>query len=297
MNRGKPWAWIALFFGLGGAGLAWYLHTRELELQEWRLREAQWRERKQYDAQTVPCSLRFARGGVLRVTAYDESFRWQGLLPELAHGSDDSEGETWAEFYALGDAAAAAGLMARVHADAGHLLLRQRLVFHYFLGRNDESQALAMRELLRAEDSGWSLRVAWVETPHGLARVAPPATAYAPAQSDSRLSEWRRLEASASPEVDWRSLDGGQHPDRDAWYEAQRKLERDWSHDPRRLAEARERYAREHVHFHLVEAARRLGDTGVLVLRRFGPIQGGTTLARSMDEIAAMTASLRCAPR
>lgn len=296
MNWRRPWPWL-LMLATALAAIGFYLHRRELQWQEWRMREAQWRARKDYSAQTMPCTLRFARGGVMRVEAYDESFRWAGHLPELAHGSDDSEGETWAEFYALDGATAAADLLANVHADSTHLLLRQRLVFHYFLGRSDASAALLWRPLLQTNDAGWSLRVSWIETPHGIARAAAPESAYAPPRTQLPLSEWRRVEAGGGFQSDWHTLDSGTHPQRDAWYEAQRTLQRDWGRDARQLAEWRERYAREHVHFHVVEAARAVGDGQVLVLRRFGPIQGATTLARSMQEIADMAASLRCAPR
>lgn len=296
MSWRRPWPWLLLAIAVAAIVIASYLHRRELEAQAWRLREAQWREQKGYDARTAPCSLRFARGGVLRISAYDASFRWQGLLPELAHGIDDSEGETWAEFYTLGDEAEAAAFLARAGADLGHPLLRQRLVFQYFLGRADASAGLQLRPLVESEDAGWSLRAAWIETPHGLARVAAPPSAQGPPRTDLSLSAWMRVEADPAGESGWLALDGG-HPQREAWYEEQRKLQRDFGHDDRLLAEWRERYAREHVHFHLVEAARALGGGQVLVLRRFGPIQGATTLARSMDEIATMAASLRCAPR
>ena len=90
MNWRTPWPWLALV-GLAVI-VAERLHRRELEQQAWALREEQWRNRKEYAASTVPCSIAFARGGVLRVEAYDELFRQHGTTPELAGGIKSLEG-------------------------------------------------------------------------------------------------------------------------------------------------------------------------------------------------------------
>lgn len=297
MNWRRPWPWLALVGLVGAAIVAERLHRHELQRQADSLRAEQWRAKKDYAAATVACSLSFARGGVLRVEAYDEVFRRHGMQPELAGGQDDSEGETWAEFHDLGGEAGA--WLEQPFADLEHPLVRQRLRSLWYRERSDESAQLAIWPLLQAEDAGWRLRVAWIATPHGIARVAPPADiAQRPLRTSTRLAQWQRLEAGGDEgEWRWSALEGEGHPQSEEWREALRKLERDWGHDPAQLAEWRERFQREHAHFHLVEAARDLGDGQVLVLRRFGPIQGATTLARSMDEIAAMAASLRCAPK
>lgn len=255
------------------------------------------RNRREYRAETVACGIRFPSGNVSRVTAYDESFRWRGYRVELAGSSDDSEGEQWAEFYALDDAAAAQALIDGFAADLTHLLIRQRLWQHYFQGGflDDVDQLADKHRVLAAGDeSGWRIRMSVIENAALPAQVvAPPsmATLHLPHLPDilermreARWSDWRALDLD----------DPERQADRDAYRAAERSALQPWRDNKAELQRQKERFARAHRQFYLVEAARDLGAGHVLIIRRFGSLIGSATLEGAAQKIAGMADSLTC---
>lgn len=298
MNSSLHWR-LLFIAGLLIASLVALLHQRHRQEEAAQAaRYAAWRNQREYRAQTVACSVRFARGGVSRATPLEAGFRWRGLPAELASGSDDVEGETWAEFYDTGSADAAHGLLAAFGADLTHKLLRQRLWSFYFRDRPDATDDLAphWQPWITGSEAGWQVSIRWLPTPHGPAVVTPPPQAPVLAATSGVVSELQRLGQLQAPPADWAwyGADDPLNANRGAYREALDQVRAAWRHDATRLSEFQQRFEREHRHFYLVEAARDLGSGHVLVLRRFGAVVGPGTLQRSAGEIGAMMTSLHC---
>lgn len=261
-------------------------------------RYAAWRNQRDYQAESVACRVRFARGGVSRATPFEAAFRWRGLPAELVSGSDDVEGETWAEFYDSGSADAARRHLASFSADLSHRLLRQRLWSFYFRDRPDATDDLAThwQSWITGSEAGWQVSIRWLPTPHGLAEVAPPPQPPVLATTTAVVSELQRLGQLQAPPADWAwyGRDDPLNPDRDGYRAALDQVRANWRDDAARRSEFQQRFEREHRHFYLVEAARDLGSGHVLILRRFGAVVGPGTLQRAAGEIGAMIASLHC---
>ena len=287
---------LATILALSAAGIGVYLH-QEQEAARMYAHYEELRNRRDYRAETVACSIRFPSGNVSRVTAYDESFRWRGHPAELADSSDDSEGEQWAEFYALDDTAAAQALIDGFAADLTHLLLRQRLWQHYFQGGflNDVDQLAGKHRVLASgEESGWRVKMSVIENAALPAQVvAPPsmATLHLPhlpdileRMRDAHWSDWRALDLD----------DPNRQADRDAYRDAERSALQAWRDNETELQRQKARFASAHRQFYLVEAARDLGAGHVLIIRRFGSLLGAGTLEGAARKIAGMADSLEC---
>ncbi len=275
------------------AGQAWRSRQAEEAAQAARYRA--FTERREYRAQGVACSLQFPSGGATRVEAYGD-FRWRGWPAELASSSDDIEGEQWAEFYATDAPANAGALLQGFAADLSHPLLRQRLWALYFDGRLpdavDELQG-RLHVLAEGEQDGWHIRVAWIESPYMPIRVLPPETITAAAPAADILARLRAGEASPR----WQDPDAADASARRREFDrlAERTLDT-WRDDPAEQARQRRRWLGERHHVYLVEAARILEGSRVLVLRRFGSVLGPGSIPSAGQRIAAMADSVRCLP-
>lgn len=287
---------LATTLALASFGVAFYLHQEEEAARMHAHFEAM-RNRRDYSAESVACRIRFPSGSVSRVTAYDVSFRWRGHKAELADSSDDYEGEQWAEFYALDDAASAQALMDGFAADLTHVLIRQRLWQHYFQGGflNDVDQlAGKQRVLAEGEEGGWRVKLSVIENATAPPQVvAPPSMAILGLPHLPDILE-RMREAHWS---DWRALDlddPSRQAERDAYQAAERSALHHWREKKSELQRQKERFARAHRQFYLVEAARDLGAGHVLIIRRFGSLVGASTLEDAAQKIAGMADSLEC---
>lgn len=287
---------VLLLFALAGAW-AWLVYrTHQAEEAAQVERYRQFRERREYRAESVACSLQFPSGGATRVEAYVD-FRWRGWPAELASSSDDSEGEQWAEFYSTGSAEHAANLLQGFAADLSHPLLRQRLWGLYFDGRLpsavDELQG-RLHVLRAGSQDGWQVRLAWIESPYTPVRVLPPAE---PPASETPAQDILDLLRAGQASAPWQDPDVESAAARRRDFEqlAERTLAT-WRDDPAEQARQRRRWLGERHHVYLVEAARVIDGGQVLILRRFGSVFGHASIQDAGQRIAAMAASLHCLP-
>jgi hypothetical protein len=292
LSRRLTIAWVVLVVvALAGWGI-WSLHeAAEAERARYRAYDEAQRQQVDYRSESFACALRFPSGSTERAGWQEDSFRWQALQPELATSSDDSEGEQWAEFYVVPDDVARQRLLRFAHADLDHPLVRRRLEQNFYPGSTYEVDKLSgqLNVYASGTQDGWSVRAAWYAAPFGHAWTQPPT---GPRDAIDRRDILDHL-ATEQPWL-WRTLE--ELPDRGA-LEDYRREERKYTAGYQKAAD-RDRmhrhFLRSHRHFYIVDAASEVQPGKILILRRFGSLQGGHTLAGAARRIHDMVRSLRC---
>lgn len=294
LSRKLTVAWLILVVAaVAGLGI-WHLHdAAEAESARYRAYDEQQRQRVDYRSATMACTLRFPSGRTERATWQEETFRWQGLKPELATSSEDSEGEQWAEFYVVAAADARQQLLRHAHGGLEHPLIRRRLERYYFPSHTHMVEQLAgeIRVYASGQQDAWTVRAAWYAAPFGKAWTVPPA---GPRDAIDR-SDIIDLLAEQQPWL-WQSLE--QQKDR-SLLEDYRREERSYADgysDEAERARMHAHFLNSHRHFYIVDAASEVQPGKVLILRRFGLLQGPATLASAARHLHDMIRSVRCSP-
>lgn len=292
---------IAMLVLIVASALGWWVRTLRLQVAAeeaaQRARYEAINNKKDYQAATMACSLKFANGGVSRATPYEADFRWRGFPAELANSRDDVEGQDWAEFYAFADPASAQALFEQGFADTTHPLIRRRLQYLYFPSHGTEVERLdgTLQVYSEGEQYGWKVRVAWIPAPFGNASTAPaqPPDQVFRADIVDRLNAQGRSEG-VSPWV-WHGVDD--FPDqgqRDAFRRAERQATEALRDRQREYESAKRHFENTHRNFFIVDAVNRVAPGQVLILRRFGQIYGPRTLDYASERIYAMIQSTQC---
>ena len=289
------WLGLMLLGVGGGAAVFRWLDQRAQDTRRWLALHEEARQRRDYRAESLPCTLQFTRGQVRRTTAY-AGLPWPGGVPELVGAADDTEGETLAELRTQGPAAAA---------DLDHPLLAQRLRALWFSdhpSRLDELHG-QWQTVYAGPQGDWQVQLRWLPTPWTPVGVIPPDT---PARVSTPLG-WADLDpdrhpAEALPEAQalpwtWVDLDSSVAPPALArqWHEELDRATR-WQQDPADRARTLERWQQMHHHVYVAEAWLNLPSGASIAVRRFGRVLGANTLNRAAGELGVMMREVRCTP-
>lgn len=285
-------AWIVLVALAALGYVVWQLQMQvereDAQARAWS--EAQSR-RVEYRSAAIGCGLTFPSGSADRAPWYEDDFRWRGLPAELATSSDDSEGEQWAEFYATPGPDALSHLLAAPLADARHPLIRRRLESQFYPSHNYEVETFDDRLQVYAtgQQDGWQVRAAWFDAPFGNPSTYPPS---GPRDAIDRRDIVDHL-ALESAWV-WRALQDMPDPQLLAEY---RRVERSYqsSSDAREREGMLRHFRNSHNNFYVIDAAKEVLPGKVLILRRFGQMQGAHSLAGAARRLHGMIRSVRCA--
>lgn len=255
-------------------------------------------QQKSYTATAFRCTVQFPAGFAHRVTSYDP-FEFRGRRAELATCNDATDGEVWAEFYALPGNDDTAPLLREAFADETHRLFRQRLafLFDYALPSDVDQLRGKLQVLGQTEQDGWQVRLSYLPTPHGAAQVSPlpvPRTELRQEDVVAQLPLFGIPSGNVSPLV-WVGIDDFRNQsERDAFRRAERKALESLKEQQAQYQKARERFLRMHRHVYLMEAAKAVSPGQVVILRRFGSIMDQKTTQYAAQIIQQMMASVRC---
>lgn len=301
-NKGKNMVWVVLLaIAILLAGYAWLQRSQKRKQEdEQRARYQALQKQTRYTAQSFACSVEFPSGYAHRVTAYDP-FTFRGKQAELATCNTSTEGEAWAEFYALGPGEDAEAFVKTCFADETHRPVQTRLSYLFDFPTPEAGQLAGKFQVLDEQTrAGWQVRLSYVPTPHGVGQfkplqvpqselrqsdiVAQLPTYGIPSNTNQTLSPWIWIGVD-----DFRS-----QADRDAFRRAERAALEQLKNRQAEFQKQKERFARTHRHFYLVEAAKAVSSSHVVVLRQFGSIASESTPGSGMKNILGMIESTRC---
>ncbi len=292
-RRSKWLLLVAIVLSITAAGVWFYADWEHQEALN-RARYQAWENQREFVAESIACRVNFPSGGARRVTAYADSLRIAGLTPELAASSDDAEGQQWLEIYTAESDSEAQARLQNFPADLNHVLIRQRLWQSYFSGAFiDSVDQLKDRQsvLLEATEGDWRLRISWFRAPSDVVAVLAPEAV--------DLGEPERI-FDRLRSGQWAALHGRDmtNPGLESELENYERTERGaveyLRHDAKAYSERKARFAREHRHFYLVEAARAVGSRQIVIIRRFGSWIGPGSVERSAQRVLGMIDSFSC---
>ncbi|MFO1264613.1 MAG: hypothetical protein U1E84_14950 [Rhodoferax sp.] len=299
----KPVAlWIAIVVTVAGIAFAIMQHSKaRAQADAQRARYERLQSQRDYTASTFPCSVRFPSGFARRVTSYDP-FSYRGHSAEIATSNDDTEGEAWAEFYALPSSTPEQAFTNASFADVTHPLVRTRLAYLFDYAFASQVDVLKDHQQVLSEASldGWKMRLSYLASPHGVAQVNPrqvPRSKLEPTDIIAELPTYglaSNTNKTLSPWI-WIGVDDFRsQSDRDAYRRAERAATEKLRNQQLDFQAAQARFERMHRHFYLVEAAKEVKPHQVVVLRRFGSILSEKTPQNGVEIIQKMVNSVRC---